>query len=69
MSFFSQEAARQQRYPAYSLLGLSLSQTFPKNFTLGINIDNLLNYIPSYYYYNSPLTTGIGGSISLIWQL
>ncbi len=69
MSFFSQEAARQQRYPAYSLLGLSLSQTFPKNFTLGVNIDNLLNYIPSYYYYNSPLTTGIGGSISLTWQL
>ncbi len=34
MSFFSQEAARQQRYPAYSLLGLSISQTFPKNFTL-----------------------------------
>ncbi len=69
MSFFSQEAARQQRYPAYSLLGLSLSQTFPKNFTLGVNIDNLLNYIPSYYYYNSPLTTGIGGSVSLTWEL
>lgn len=69
MSFFSQEAARQQRYPAYSLLGLSLSQTFPKNFTLGVNIDNLLNYIPNYYYYNSPLTTGIGGSVSLTWKI
>lgn len=69
MSFFSQEAVRTQRYPAYSLLGLSLSQTFPKNFTLAVSIDNLLNYIPSYYYYNSPLTTGIGGSISLTWQI
>ncbi len=69
MGFFSQEAIRTQRYPAYSLLGLSLSQTFPKGFTLGVNIDNALNYIPKYYYYNSPLTTGIGGSISIAWQL
>ncbi|MDE5996677.1 MAG: TonB-dependent receptor [Muribaculaceae bacterium] len=69
MSFFSQVPTRTQRYPAYSMLGLTLSQTFPKNFTFGISIDNLLNYIPDYYYYNSPLTTGIGGSISLTWQM
>lgn len=69
MPFFSSEVTRAQRYPAYSMLGLSMSQTFPKNFTLGVNIDNLLNYIPKYYYYNSPLTTGIGGSISLTWHL
>lgn len=69
MSAFSSEAARTQRYPAYSMLGLNLSQTFPYNFTVGLTIDNLLNYIPQYYYYNSPLTTGIGGSISLTWNL
>ncbi|MDE6741546.1 MAG: TonB-dependent receptor [Muribaculaceae bacterium] len=69
MSLFSPEAARTQRYPAYSMLGLTLSETFPKGFTLGINVDNLLNYIPEYYYYNSPLTTGIGGSISITWQM
>ncbi|MDE6632381.1 MAG: TonB-dependent receptor [Muribaculaceae bacterium] len=69
LSFFSQEAVRTQRYPAYSMLGLTLSETFPKNFTLGVSIDNLLNYIPDYYYYNSPITTGIGGSISLTWQM
>ncbi len=69
MSFFSQEAARTQRYPAYSLLGLNVSQTFPKNFTLGITLDNILNYIPSYYFYNSPITTGIAGSISLSWKM
>lgn len=69
MSAFSPEAAGTQRYPAYSMLGLNLSQTFPKNFTLGVSIDNILNYIPSYYYYNSPLTTGIGGSVSLTWHL
>lgn len=69
LSFFSNEATRTQRYPAYSMLGLNISQTFPKNFTLGLSIDNLLNYIPDYYYYNSPLTTGIGGSVSLTWQM
>lgn len=69
MSFFSQEAARTQRYPAYSMLGLTLSQTFPKGFTLGLSLENMLNYIPDYYYYNSPLTTGIGGSVSLTWQM
>ena len=69
MPMFSQVAVRSQRYPAYSMLGLSLSQSFPKDFTLGINIDNLLNYIPEYYYYNSPLTTGIGGSISITWKM
>ncbi|MDE6552145.1 MAG: TonB-dependent receptor [Muribaculaceae bacterium] len=69
MSLFSPEAAGSQRYPAYSMLGLTMSQTFPKGFTLGVAVDNVLNYIPSYYYYNSPLTTGIGGSISLSWQM
>lgn len=69
MSLFSPEVARTQRYPAYSMLGLTLSQTFPKGFTLGVSVDNLLNYIPDYYYYNSPLTTGIGGSVSLTWQM
>ena len=69
MSLFSPEAARIQRYPAYSMLGLTVSQTLPCGFTLGITVDNLLNYVPDYYYYNSPLTTGIGGSVSLIWQM
>lgn len=69
MSLFSPEAARQQRYPAYSMLGMSLSQSLPKGFTLGVSVDNLLNYIPSYYFYNSPLTTGIGGSVSLTWEM
>ena len=69
MSLFSPEVARTQRYPAYSMLGITLSQAFPKGFTIGVSVDNVLNYIPEYYYYNSPLTTGIGGSVSLTWQM
>lgn len=69
LSFFSQDAVRTQRYPGYGMLGISINQSFPKNFTLGISIDNVLNYVPKYYYYNSPLTTGIGGSVSLTWSM
>lgn len=69
LSFFSQEATRRQRYPAYALLGLNLSQTLPCGFTLGITVDNILNYIPKYYYYNSPLTTGTTFSASISWTL
>lgn len=69
LSFFSQEAVSEVRYPAYAMLGLNLSQTLPKNFRLSLSIDNILNYIPKYYYYNSPLTTGISFSAGLSWEL
>ena len=69
LSFFSQEAVRTQRYPGYSMLGLTINQTFPKKFIVSVSIDNLLNYVPDYYYYNSPITTGIGGSVALTWQM
>lgn len=69
LNFFSQEAVRSQRYPAYSLIGVSASQTMWRQLTVTVGVDNLLNYIPEYYYYNSPLTTGIGGYISLAWEL
>ena len=69
LSLFSQEAARTQRYPAYGMLGMTLSQTLWKQLTVSVAIDNILNYIPDYYYFNSPLTTGIGGSIGLTWAI
>lgn len=65
----STEPVGEQLYPAYGMLGLSLSQSFPKNLKLSVCIDNALNYIPKYYYYNSPITTGIEGSISLSWSM
>lgn len=69
LSISSPEAVSTQRYPDYSLLGVTLGQTLGKHFTLNIAIDNLLNYIPAYYFYNSPLTTGIGGSIGIAWSI
>lgn len=65
LAFFSQEASRRQYYPAYSMLNLMLSQDIGKHLTVSAGIDNLLNYVPKYYYYNSPLTTGIGFRVGL----
>lgn len=60
MSLFSPDKAGTQRYPAYSMLNLMLSQNLGKHLIVNVGIDNLLNYTPKYYYYNSPMTTGIG---------
>lgn len=46
-------------YPAYTLWKLSATQRFGKAVRLTVAIDNLLNYRPKYYYFNSPITDGI----------
>lgn len=51
--------ARPFRYPAYFLLKLSLRQQFGRGVQLYATIDNLLDYRPRVYLYNSPPTTGI----------
>ncbi len=37
---------------------LNLSQRVMKGIKLNLAVNNLFNYTPSYYYYNSPYTTG-----------
>ena len=46
------------KYPAYTLWKLSATQRFGTAFRWIIAIDNLLNYRPKYYYFNSPMTEG-----------
>lgn len=46
------------KYPAYTLWKLNVTQSFWKGFNLSMTVDNLFNYKPSYYYFNSPYTTG-----------
>lgn len=46
------------RYPAYTLWKLSVVQRFGTAFKLTLAADNLLNYRPKYYYFNSPMTEG-----------
>lgn len=46
------------RYPAYMMWRLNMIHTFLKGLDVTLAIDNLFNYVPRYYYNNSPATTG-----------
>ena len=49
----------------YTIWKLMLQHHLWKGFTLTTAIDNLFNYKPNGYYYNSPLTTGTSFSVGL----
>jgi len=53
------EGTQTVRYPAYTLWKLSAVQRFGTAFTWTLALDNLLDYRPRYYYFNSPMTEGI----------
>lgn len=61
----SYEQTEKQTYPAYTIWKLSFIQRIWKGINLTMAVDNLFNYRPEYYYSNSPVTTGITGSIGL----
>ncbi|MDE5949144.1 MAG: TonB-dependent receptor [Prevotella sp.] len=44
--------------PAYTIWKLALSQRFFNAFRLTLTADNLFNYRPKTYEYNSPVTEG-----------
>ena len=46
-------------YPAYTLWKLSATQRFGTAFRWTLAIDNILDYHPKYYYFNSPMTEGL----------
>jgi outer membrane receptor for ferrienterochelin and colicins len=45
-------------YPAYTLWKLSAVQRFGQAVKLTLALDNLFNYRPRHYYFNSPMTDG-----------
>lgn len=45
--------------PAYSLWKIQLTNRFRDRYRLNIAVDNIFNYAPSTYYYNSPTTLGV----------
>ena len=47
-----------KKYPSYMICKLSISQRLYKNCNLSFIIDNLLDYTPDIYYFNSPTTAG-----------
>lgn len=54
----SYEETQKVTYPAYSIWKLTLTQKIGKGINVTAAVDNLFNYVPSYYYNNSPSTTG-----------
>ena len=45
-------------YPAYTMWKLNIAQRIYRGLRITTTVDNIFNYIPSYYYNNSPATTG-----------
>lgn len=54
----SYEETVEKTYPAYTMWKLTLSQKIWRGISVTMAVDNLFNYTPSYYYNNSPSTTG-----------
>lgn len=52
-------------YPGYTIWKVSLMQRIGRGLNLTTTIDNLFNYIPEYYYSNSPATTGTTFAVGL----
>lgn len=52
-------------YPGYTMWNLTLSQGICKGVNLNLSVNNLFNYVPDYYYSNSPYTTGTNFAIGL----
>lgn len=52
-------------YPGYTIWKLTLSQRIARGIDLTAAVDNLFDYVPSYYYSNSPSTTGTTFSLGL----
>lgn len=59
ISATSYEETKRITYPGYFMGKLTLMQRIWKGINLTMSADNLFNYVPSYYYNNSPATTGI----------
>lgn len=61
----SYEETEKVTYPAYTLWKLTLTQKVWKGISITAVVDNLFNYVPSYYYNNSPATTGTTVSVGM----
>ncbi|MBQ7489633.1 MAG: TonB-dependent receptor [Bacteroidales bacterium] len=58
-SMTSFDETRKVTYPAYTIWKFGFNQTIMKGLNLNFVLDNLFNYVPDYYYSNTPATTGM----------
>lgn len=64
-SLTSYEETERVTYPAYTMWRLNLIQNIWKGIDLTLAVDNLFNYVPKYYYSNSPATAGTTFSVGM----
>lgn len=64
-SMTSFEETHKVTYPAYTIWKFGFNQNIMKGLHVNFVLDNLFNYVPDYYYSNSPATTGITFSIGI----
>lgn len=64
-SLTNYEETVRQTYPSYTMWKLTLSQRIWNGINVNATVDNLFNYVPDYYYNNSPSTIGTSFSIGL----
>ena len=63
------EETQEQTYPAYTLWKLTLSQNIYRGIKVSLIVDNIFNYIPEYYFNNSPSTTGTTAAAGLSFDI
>ncbi len=64
-SITSYEETERVHYPAYTMWKLLLTHSVWRGVTVNMTVDNLFNYVPKYYYSNSPTTNGTTFAIGL----
>ena len=64
--FTSSSDPAERTYSAYSIWKLMLTAKAKRGITFHATVDNLFNYVPSFYHYNSPLTVGTTFSAGIV---
>lgn len=59
------EETEKVKYPAYTMWKLNMIHRIWKGINVTMAVDNLFNYVPKYYYSNSPSTTGATLSVGM----
>ena len=64
---FNNPAAGSQavEYPGYMIWDLTFSLGIIKGVNMNLAVNNLFDYVPDYYYFNSPTTTGTNLTLGL----
>lgn len=52
------KGTKRVKYPSYTMWKLSATQWISRSVRINAAVDNIFNYKPKHYYFNSPLTTG-----------